>query len=86
MKIIAIISLISSVGTEIKCKKKIMIEELCEERTEEFVLGEDAFRQPGQILTVKHQSHKMVKHAETICWQIVDELFECVWPFCEIGV
>ena len=25
----------------------------------------------------------MVKHTLTICRQIVDELFECVWPFCE---
>ena len=29
-----------------------MIEELCEERTEEFVLGEDVSKQPGQILTL----------------------------------
>ena len=27
----------------------------------------------------------MVKHTQTIRWQIPDELFECVWPFCEIG-
>ena len=26
----------------------------------------------------------MVKHAQTIRRQIADELFECVWPFCEI--
>ena len=26
----------------------------------------------------------MVKHTETIYLQIADELFECVWPFCEI--
>ena len=25
----------------------------------------------------KHQSHKMVKHTQTICPQIPDELFEC---------
>ena len=31
------------------------------------------------------QSHKMVKHTQTIRRQIVDELFECVWRFCEIG-
>ena len=30
------------------------------------------------------QSHKMAKHTQTICRQIADELFECVWPFCEI--
>ena len=33
----------------------------------------------------------MVKHTQTIRRQIVDEqiadeLFECVWPFCGIGV
>ena len=27
------------------------------------------------------QSHKMVKHTQTIRRQIGDELFECVWPF-----
>ena len=27
----------------------------------------------------------MVKHTQTIRCQIADELFECVWPFCEIG-
>ena len=27
----------------------------------------------------------MVKHTQTIRWQIADELFECVWPFCEIS-
>ena len=27
----------------------------------------------------------MVKHTQTIRRQIADELFECVWPFCEIG-
>ena len=27
----------------------------------------------------------MAKHTQTIRRQIADELFECVWPFCEIG-
>ena len=27
----------------------------------------------------------MVKHTQTIRRQIADELFECGWPFCEIG-
>ena len=30
------------------------------------------------------QSHKMAKHTQAIRRQITDELFECVWPFCEI--
>ena len=29
--------------------------------------------------TQKCQPHKMVKH-------ITEELFECVWPFCGVGV
>ena len=33
----------------------------------------------------KRQFHKMVKHTKTIRLQFDDELFECVWPFCEIG-
>ena len=33
----------------------------------------------------KHQSHKMTKHTQTISRQIPDELFEYVWPICEIG-
>ena len=33
----------------------------------------------------KRQSHKMVKHTQTIRRQIANELFECVWLFCEIG-
>ena len=35
--------------------------------------------------TIKRESHKMVKHTQTIRWQIADELFECVWSFCGIG-
>ena len=27
----------------------------------------------------------MVKHTQTIRRQIAYELFDCVWPFCEIG-
>ena len=26
----------------------------------------------------------MVKYTQTICRQILDELFECLWPFCGI--
>ena len=33
----------------------------------------------------KRQSHKMVKHTQTIRRQFPDELFECVWPFYGIG-
>ena len=29
-------------------------------------------------LTFKHQHHKIIKHIQTIRWQIADELFECV--------
>ena len=45
----------------------------------------------AKILTMNYpspftcQSHKMAKHTQTVCCQITDELFECVWPFCEIG-
>ena len=31
------------------------------------------------------QSHKMIKHAQTIRQQFADELFECAWPFYEFG-
>ena len=27
----------------------------------------------------------MVKHTQAICRQIAEELFECVWPLCEIS-
>ena len=27
----------------------------------------------------------MVKHTQTIRRQFAEELFECVWPFCNIG-
>ena len=27
----------------------------------------------------------MVEHTHTISRQFADELFECVWPFCEVG-
>ena len=33
----------------------------------------------------KRQSHKMVKDIQTIRRQFAEELFECVWPFCDIG-
>ena len=39
----------------------------------------------GSLIDFKRQSHKMVQHTQTIRRQFVDELFECVWPFCEIG-
>ena len=29
----------------------------------------------------KRQPHKMVKHTQTICGQIPNELFKCVWRF-----
>ena len=38
------------------------------------------------MLTLKCQPHKMVKHTQTIRWQIANDLFECVRPFCEISV
>ena len=36
-------------------------------------------------LPFKRQSHKMVKHTQAIRGQFTDELFECVWPFCDTG-
>ena len=27
----------------------------------------------------------MIKHTQTIRRQIADEMFECVWSFCEVG-
>ena len=36
-------------------------------------------------INFNRQSHKMIKHTQTIRRQIADELFECVCPFCEIG-
>ena len=33
----------------------------------------------------KRQSHKMVKHIQTIRRQFNNELFEYVWPFCGVG-
>ena len=38
-----------------------------------------------QSKSFKRQFHKMVKHTQTIRLQFLDELFECVWPFCGIG-
>ena len=32
----------------------------------------------------RRQFNKMVKHTQTIRQQIANELFERVWPFCEI--
>ena len=40
-----------------------------------------------QIEPFKRQPNKMVKHTQTIRRQqsaTVDELFECVWPFCGV--
>ena len=36
------------------------------------------------ISPFKRQPHNIDKHAQTICRQFADELFECVWPFCEV--
>ena len=36
--------------------------------------------------TFRRQSHKMVKYTQTIYRQFADDMFECVWPFCKIGV
>ena len=38
-----------------------------------------------QIQPFKRQSHKMVKHTQTIRRQFACELFDCVWPSCDIG-
>ena len=35
------------------------------------------------LLSANHP--KMIKHIQTIPWQIADELFECVWPFWGVG-
>ena len=40
---------------------------------------------PDWSYLFKRQSHKTVKHTQIIRRQIADKLFECVWPFCEIG-
>ena len=37
------------------------------------------------ILTIEAPIQKIVEHTQTIRLQIADELFECVWPFCETG-
>ena len=34
----------------------------------------------------KRQSHKMVKHTQTIHRKFADKLFECFWPFCEFAI
>ena len=36
-------------------------------------------------LSANPKQNKMVKHTQTIRRQFADELFECVWPFCDIG-
>ena len=36
-------------------------------------------------LTLEHQPHKMIKHTQTIRRQFADELFECIWSFCDVG-
>ena len=38
------------------------------------------------FLPFKRQFHKMVKQTQTTGRQFADELFECVWQFCGIGV
>ena len=34
----------------------------------------------------KRQINKVAKDTQTIHRQFADELFECVWPFCGIGI
>ena len=36
-------------------------------------------------VNIKMRNVEMVKHTQAICWQIANELFECVWPFYGIG-
>ena len=43
-----------------------------------LVVQNTQFLSVVQIYPFKRQLHKMVKHTETIRWQIADELFECV--------
>ena len=38
------------------------------------------------FLFIEALTHKMVKNTQTIRWQIADELFVCLWPFCGVGV
>ena len=54
-------------------------------------IGHNFFPMPHEehffylVFNSKPQSHKMVKHTETIRRQFAYELFECVWPCSEIG-
>ena len=41
------------------------------------------FLQSLYIPLIKRKSHKIVKHTQTIRRQFADELFGCVWPFCD---
>ena len=34
--------------------------------------------------TFKRQSHKMVKHPQTIRRVLAEELLKCAWPFCRV--
>ena len=36
--------------------------------------------------TLKTICWQIANKFKTICWQIANKLFECVWPFCVIGI
>ena len=50
-----------------------------------FYLIDYNFLWKDALQPFKRQFHRMVKHTQTIRREIVDELFECVWPLCGIG-
>ena len=51
-----------------------------------FQLKDSKIKSFFTLQPFKRQSHKMIKHTQTIRRQIADELFECVWPFFKIGI
>ena len=49
-------------------------------------MGGEIFKEGLDTMEDTIQSHKMVKHTETIRRQFADEWFKCVWPLYGVGV
>ena len=69
---------VNTVQIKVKKKKNKTKED---NRERKKIKKEERRRKKKLSLPLKYQSHKIVKHTQTICRQIANKLFECVWPF-----
>ena len=62
-------------------KRSIIDVRLDSKQISEMEDSEDKLKLVNHHWTLLAPTPQMVKHSQTICRQIADEFFDCVWPF-----